>query len=402
MKKQKKPRTRGSVIGFALGAALGLAFCAGSLGRFGDWLLELPLGAYLACLLGGFAVCFVPATLIQTVVHEGGHLVCGLASGYGFRSFRVGGLLWSRQNGRLKLSRLQVPGTAGQCLLAPPAPAADGSYPYRLYLAGGVLANLLTGLLCLWPALTVQNYWLAMFWLGLAVLGLGMAVQNGLPVHMARVCTDGYNFYRMAKNADARRAVWLQLAYVAALADGCRMSELPEEWFAPGAWVLHPSAQTQAAPRPGEALAVFCGLLQIARLQEQGRWVEADAAARTLLAAPAGPDGLLELQRDCLELDLAYSALVGSDRAAWLESLGRAGRAELKAKAQKSAGLPAGQRVLYAWYTLAEPQPRQAAAWRKRFETTLARYPYPAEAACERALFARAQVSAGAAAQPRA
>lgn len=383
-------------LGFVLGGALGLSYCAVSLGRFGAWLLALPPGAYALCLAGGFAVCILPGLLVQTVLHEGGHLTGGLASGYGFRSFRVGSFIWYAQEGRVRLGRMKLPGTAGQCLLAPPAPAADGSYPYRRYLAGGVLANGVTGLLCLWPALTCRSYWLAMFCLGQALMGLWMALQNGLPLRTDRIATDGYHFFRMGKNAAVRRAVWLQLAYAATMAEGRRLAELPEAWFAPGRWVLEqPEAAGPARqPGPDEALAVFCGMLQISRLQEAGEWARADAAARAMLAAPAGPDGLLGLQRDSLELELTYSALVGPERQQWLAGLGEKGAGARLQQARNNAALPAGLRVLYAWYLLARPEPRRAAAWRQRYLAALAAYPYPAEAECERKQLARADAAA--------
>ena len=63
--------------------------------------------------------CLVLSFWLQAILHEGGHLVCGLLSGYRFLSFRVGSFTLLRQNGRLVLRRFYLPGTGGQCLLEP-------------------------------------------------------------------------------------------------------------------------------------------------------------------------------------------------------------------------------------------------------------------------------------------
>lgn len=55
--------------------------------------------------------CLVLSFWLQAILHEGGHLVCGLLSGYRFLSFRVGSFTLLRQNGRLVLRRFYLPGT---------------------------------------------------------------------------------------------------------------------------------------------------------------------------------------------------------------------------------------------------------------------------------------------------
>lgn len=103
------------------------------------WALD-PYG--MTVLLPSLA-CLILSFWLQAILHEGGHLVCGLLSGYRFLSFRVGSFTLLRQNGRLVLRRFYLPGTGGQCLLEPP----DGDeVPFRLYNLGGGLANLLSAL----------------------------------------------------------------------------------------------------------------------------------------------------------------------------------------------------------------------------------------------------------------
>ena len=130
--------------------------------------------------------------LAQITLHEGGHLVCGLRSGYRFCSFRVGSLMWMRaEDGHLRLRRLRLAGTGGQCLMAPPD-MVGGRLPVTLYNFGGALANLLTAALSLalyGPARRVPL--LAAFLLFLAVIGGFSAAMNGIPLRLNGITNDG-------------------------------------------------------------------------------------------------------------------------------------------------------------------------------------------------------------------
>ena len=48
---------------------------------------------------GGMVLVLYLLLILQIVVHEGGHLVFGLLSGYRFSSFRVASFMWIKQEG---------------------------------------------------------------------------------------------------------------------------------------------------------------------------------------------------------------------------------------------------------------------------------------------------------------
>ena len=103
---------------------------AALLGAAGGYFFMWALDPYGMTVLLPSLACLVLSFWLQAILHEGGHLVCGLLSGYRFLSFRVGSFTLLRQNGRLVLRRFYLPGTGGQCLLEPP----DGDeVPFRLY-----------------------------------------------------------------------------------------------------------------------------------------------------------------------------------------------------------------------------------------------------------------------------
>ncbi len=86
------------------------------------------------------------AICLQIVMHEFGHFVFGLLTGYRFTSFRIGSFMWMKQDGKIRFFRMSVAGTGGQCLMAPPD-MVNRKMPYALYNLGGSIMNMLTALL---------------------------------------------------------------------------------------------------------------------------------------------------------------------------------------------------------------------------------------------------------------
>ena len=215
-----------------LGAALGF-FLGMGMDKFGLALLpaEPSPGGFLLFLAGLFVLLWL-AMLAQIVLHEAGHLVFGLATGYRFCSFTVCGVMLVRTDGQLRLRLLSIAGMGGQCLMAPPAGCAPEEIPFVLYNLGGVLTNLLSAALfgaLVLPARGVPA--LALFFLLLSLLGLVFAALNGIPMRTEMIENDGKNTASLAKSPAARRAAWVQLAINAQMAQGTRLREMPEAWF---------------------------------------------------------------------------------------------------------------------------------------------------------------------------
>ena len=71
-------------------------------------------------IFAGSIVCTLVAFILQIVLHEGGHLLFGLLSGYRFVSFRIFNWTLIRQEGKFRLKRFGIAGPGGQCLMLPP------------------------------------------------------------------------------------------------------------------------------------------------------------------------------------------------------------------------------------------------------------------------------------------
>lgn len=156
-------------------------------------------------------VFFISALLITAsslffyshiLIHEGGHLLAGLLSGYTFLLFRMGRLGLVKENQRFKLITYRMSGTLGQCLMYPPDTVIK---PFRLYLAGGVLGNLLASAASLSVYLFFPSRYLILF----SLIGFVAAVTNGIPIGY----NDGKIFSKLMKSDTAQEQFFQQLRW---------------------------------------------------------------------------------------------------------------------------------------------------------------------------------------------
>ena len=184
----------------------------------------------LSCILS--LVCLILAVFVQIILHEGGHLIFGLAPGYRFVSFRVGSLTLIKEGGKFRFKRFSISGTGGQCLLSPPDKPYE-QMPYFWYNAGGVLMNLLTGIiaLILWISYPELPLPLHLFLLFSFICGFFLALMNGIPLKMSGITNDAYNLILMHRDLNTRKYLALQLAVNAEVQKGMRLKDMPDEWF---------------------------------------------------------------------------------------------------------------------------------------------------------------------------
>lgn len=167
------------------------------------------------------------AIVAQIAIHEAGHLVAGLLSGYQFLSYRIFNLLWQKIDGKINFSFFSISGTLGQCLMIPPKPV-DGKVPYLLYHLGGGLANILSSLLFYLLSLISNDATILLECL--VFFGLFFAVTNLIPMSES-LANDGANILAISKNPKASLYIANTLAVHALLAQGKRYSEIPDDYF---------------------------------------------------------------------------------------------------------------------------------------------------------------------------
>lgn len=215
---------------------------------------------------------------LQVLLHEGGHLVCGLATDYRFVSFRIFNLTFIRKDGKLCIKRFSLAGTGGQCLLTPPErPLED--IPTTLYNLGGVLANLLTAILAFLPLLTVD---------GLPYLLI--------PMKMGGIGNDADNMCLLLKDSKSKQALVTQLRINALVQEGMRPKDMPAEWF----------SQTEDINYK-DALQVTIALMSASRLLDCEEWEAAYNAFEKIMSHRHEVIGLLIKETAC---ELLFTALV--------------------------------------------------------------------------------------------
>ncbi len=88
-----------------------------------------------------------PGMYIGSTSRKGlNHLIFGLLTGYRFSSFRIFNLMLVKESGRLRIRRLSIAGTGGQCLMCLPD-LVNGTMPFILYNFGGAIMNILAALI---------------------------------------------------------------------------------------------------------------------------------------------------------------------------------------------------------------------------------------------------------------
>lgn len=166
--------------------------------------------------------------LIHIVLHEGGHLICGLIKGYKFLSFRVGSLTLIKREGKLRWKKTTVAGTGGQCLMLPPDCEPEDC-PFTLYLWGGGLMNLILGVIGVLIAIPLSGFGEVIFNI-FGIMGITMAVSNLIPLKTGGMANDGYNiFIDLPKSPKSRGAMYALLTANALLTDLETTNDLPEK-----------------------------------------------------------------------------------------------------------------------------------------------------------------------------
>ena len=65
----------------------------------------------------------------------------------------------------------------------------------------------------------------------MAVIGIALALMNGIPVRLGLIDNDGYNALSLHNNPEAIRAFWLQMKINEQITKGVRLKDMPADWF---------------------------------------------------------------------------------------------------------------------------------------------------------------------------
>ncbi|MBE6552682.1 MAG: hypothetical protein E7665_11240 [Ruminococcaceae bacterium] len=369
MKTAKKKKLKWQqYIGMAFMMLIG-AVCGFLMVMFVDRFSEdTPIHVEVLSLIGLFIGMYV-SIFFHLILHEAGHLVFGLMTGYRFSSFRILSFMWVKENDKIKLRRLSLAGTGGQCLMTPPE-FNDGKFPFALYNLGGSIINTIIGALFLIAYILFSDVpFLSPLLLIFAIVGFLIAMMNGIPMRMGTVDNDGYNAFALKNNREAAESFWLQLKVVEQSSKGVRLKDMPSEWF------RVPSDEGMK-----NSMTAVRGVFACNRLMDAEKFDEADRLMEHMLTIDSG---MVDLHRNLLICDRIYIELIGENRSEVIETM--------LTKEQKKFMLamkrfPSVIRTEYAIALLHDKDSSKAEGILTEFEKQSRSYPYPHEVDSERDL----------------
>ncbi len=144
-------------------------------------------------------VFLVFSLVINVMIHEAGHLIFGMLSGYRFSSIECFGILLVKTARGLKLTIAKEP-CAGQCVMYPGRPYSDGSF----LIAGGVIAQYISSVISFCLIFSEPAPLTGLFLIINGIVGAVTATTNSIPYNGTN---DGSTF------ADARKSFLHMEAY---------------------------------------------------------------------------------------------------------------------------------------------------------------------------------------------
>lgn len=354
MKQMKKYTSNIIMLGGGLigGILLGL-WIVSLQDRMGD----VSMLRLMAWALGGFYF----SAFVQIILHEGGHLIAGLLSGYRFVSFRILSMIWVKKDGKIIRRKYSLAGTGGQCLLDPPGTCDD--YPGVFYNLGGVIMNLLTALIAIVICRAVSAPIVQMILMLFAGVGIIYALINGIPLTSDAVSNDGRNTLEIIRSFSAKQALWRQLRINALQSQGVRLKDMQEDLFE-----MPPEEEMK------NSLCASIAVMRMARLIDEHRFTEALELTEKIRQWPAVPGvyrNQIIVERVCMEI------LNGNTDPGLITP------AYTKAVRMMKSSLSA-QRTEYAVQKCMIKNEQKAAVLKKWMESMYRIWPYASEVEAER------------------
>lgn len=304
------------------------------------------------------------AIFLEMAIHEMGHLVFGLLTGYKFVSYRVGSFTFIKEDGKLKIKKFTLPGTGGQCLMAPPE--YTPTMPYVLYNAGGAIFNFISSLIFLllfFPFSDIPFF--SSFLLMAAFISFGLGAMNIIPLIYGN---DGSNIANIHKSEMERKAFWSQMKMAQLQSENIRLKDMPEEVFPVRCKEEMVGIMTSSAYAYYESFLV-----------DSGEFEEALNIAKEVISSPL----LVGVLRTAVKCDEIYTLLLlGREKKEIDEIKDKKLIKEMKAM----RGMLFVMRCEYAYALLYEGNVNKANEIRKAFDLTASNYPYLSEIEGERYL----------------
>ncbi len=316
------------------------------------------IGSYLF-MLGAALLMLSGAIYLNIILHEAGHLLFGLFFGFQFSSFRIGSLMLIKENGTIRLRKMAITGTAGQCLMNPPE-LKKGKWPFLFYNLGGSFTNFIVAAVFLGVNFFcgLKRFY-ALFCVIMGITGIWIAFVNGIPIRMGAVDNDGCNAASVYKFPSALRSFWVQLKVSGQMAEGVRLKDMPSEWF-----FLPNESEMQ------NSMTAVMAVFYENRLMDLHKFEEAGDLIQTLRSMQSS---IMDLYENLLICDQIYCALIRKKES---EALMQFQTKSFQTFRKQMKNFPVVLRTEYAVALLHEQNPEKAGQIREKFKDLVKTYPY--------------------------
>lgn len=302
-------------------------------------------------------------SLIIIIIHEGGHLVMGLLTGYQFLSFRIGNRMILKQNNQYVIKKYHLPGTGGQCLLIPPS--YSDNFPYFWYNFGGGMFNLITALIASLLSLYFKdNYIIILILYAFIFINIFFALINLIPLK-TRLPNDGYNLYMMIKEKNSRFGLYSQMMIYASATQNINYIDMDPTLFE-----LPKNANLNNPLNQG----ILINKLNL--LHAQYKFNEAKIKIDEIKEKCK----LCELFENELDSEYLFYLIYEDPTNLQIKTLYKKLAKYLKVISKTSIER---QRVLYSYYLLVENDETKANKQLEQFNKTIKNYPFKVTIECE-------------------
>lgn len=294
--------------------------------------------------------------LLHIILHEAGHLLAGILTGYKLVSFRIGAFVWIKnKEGKLEFKRMKIQGTGGQCLMCPPDVETE-KCPYKLYHLFGGLTNLILGAIGIILALILpQNIVTFILCEEFGVIGIVLGLTNLIPCKSGGLQNDGYNLLDLRHNFAAKKCMNLVLSMNALLTVADSYADLPDELVKELKSVDFKKMDLSNSSI-ANAFNFQTGLLYV-----EGNYKEAYELQKYIVEYPdILPIFKNEAKCECLFFEI----IQGEEK----EIIEKRYDEELKKYIKATSLYPSRQRLMYAYYKLYEKDEEKAAEALKKLE----------------------------------
>ncbi|MGX7262960.1 hypothetical protein [Enterococcus crotali] len=345
-------KKKGKKVGLSL-ISLGLG---GAGGYFGGYLIGKNNLHFSGLDIVILFFALVLSYILHIIIHEAGHGIFGKMTGYQMVSYRIFSFMWVWQtDGKIVFRRFKVPGTLGQCLMAPPA-YVQGKFPFRLYLLGGVLANVITcGII--WVLLGFHS----LIGTAFIIVGLFTAVTNAVPMGF----NDGMSLKVAASSEEQQYLLYMQFEVNYQLNQGISYLELPKSFFD-----LISGKQKQTYFNDSQEF------LKVARFLEEQNWNQLNEQLESLWSRL---DELISLYQIELKKELIFALSITKPEDPRLAQLW----SDKKVRMSLKQSLMGNKRIEAAYYYFVENDDQAALECLKTGKNLVAKAPNPGDAKAE-------------------